>query len=684
MAVTLPCAMFNLPSSQWDKGPGGDTGTPKWGGTVYVPSLSSVVADIATANTNNTILVTNFAGSRQTWTDDVGGKRIYNATKYETNVRKWTVAGGATSEQATAVTNALASRRMIAYTVDEPFHSTFNGSLPKETQNYLGLLHKSIWPGCITVQRSDGGSMTPAPASGWTGIDYGWAQFEANHFPSAGKTFSQFYSEQKAALLALNCGMIPGLNFNDGGHYTNSEGVNACWDYLNNASSNGLIKGTFSGDMQAYPPGTGITCGARPASETRFYSSPDWVKRCADIVFNDLDAPLFAMWTYPYATWSQQATWSPLFLRADVVAALDYMLNKFATRASWTGWRTAKGAGQAPPPAPVGNSLVGTAKAAAASVTLPTHLAGDMILIFAYRINADNVSPSLPAGYTAINNGGANSVAHRCGYKVAASGAETSGTWTNATGIIAHVYRGTLQADPRGLQAAGSGTTATMTYQVGTGLEIVDGTSWIAAFGVHAAASDLGGTLSGAEAMTMRQTAAGGVAASYDTSGGTATWVAHTDGVNASGGWRTQVVEVIADPGGAPPPVNQAPVLAAIGNKTVEELATLTFTASATDAGGDTIEYGLYAASSPVPAGATINPTTGGFSWTPTVDQAGTHTITVRATDITGSNPSLPYDDETITITVTVRPFDPGPVLPPEPTGPPVISAVTGGLSSLT
>ena len=66
-------------------------------------------------------------------------------------------------------------------------------------------------------------------------------------------------------------------------------------------------------------------------------------------------------------------------------------------------------------------------------------------------------------------------------------------------------------------------------------------------------------------------------------------------------------------------PANQPPVLGAIGNRTVAELATLAFTATATDPNaGQTLTFSLEAGA---PAGATINGTTGAFSWTPTEAQ---------------------------------------------------------------
>jgi hypothetical protein len=82
--------------------------------------------------------------------------------------------------------------------------------------------------------------------------------------------------------------------------------------------------------------------------------------------------------------------------------------------------------------------------------------------------------------------------------------------------------------------------------------------------------------------------------------------------------------------------VNKAPVFTAIPDQTVDELTTLTFTASATDPDipANAVTYSLAAGPNPVPAGASINPTTGGFTWTPTEAQGpGTYTFKVVATD---------------------------------------------------
>ena len=88
---------------------------------------------------------------------------------------------------------------------------------------------------------------------------------------------------------------------------------------------------------------------------------------------------------------------------------------------------------------------------------------------------------------------------------------------------------------------------------------------------------------------------------------------------------------------------NHAPVLAAIGNKSVNEATNLSFTVTATDEDDDTLTY----ACSNLPEGATFTPATRQFSWTPTHAQAGTYPDIV----FTVSDGDL-EDSESITITV--------------------------------
>ncbi len=80
---------------------------------------------------------------------------------------------------------------------------------------------------------------------------------------------------------------------------------------------------------------------------------------------------------------------------------------------------------------------------------------------------------------------------------------------------------------------------------------------------------------------------------------------------------------------------NIAPQLDAIANQTVFALTELDFTARATDANPvDTFTYSL---SSGAPSGASLDPTTGQFRWTPTFAQADAdYTLTVKVVDAAG------------------------------------------------
>jgi uncharacterized repeat protein (TIGR03803 family) len=91
-------------------------------------------------------------------------------------------------------------------------------------------------------------------------------------------------------------------------------------------------------------------------------------------------------------------------------------------------------------------------------------------------------------------------------------------------------------------------------------------------------------------------------------------------------------------------PVNDAPVLAAIGNKSITLGTTLSFTATATDV--DASQTKTFTLVTP-PAGAVINATSGLFTWKPT--SAGTYSVKVRVTD--NGSPAL-YDEEIVTVTV--------------------------------
>jgi aryl-phospho-beta-D-glucosidase BglC (GH1 family)/flagellar hook assembly protein FlgD len=107
--------------------------------------------------------------------------------------------------------------------------------------------------------------------------------------------------------------------------------------------------------------------------------------------------------------------------------------------------------------------------------------------------------------------------------------------------------------------------------------------------------------------------------------------------------------------------VNQPPIFNAIGAKTVNEGQLLTFTLAASDPQGDPLTY----SAASLPAGASFDPVTRKFSWTPDFDQAGSYQVKLVVSD------GILKDQELVTVTVnqvalcinsisdTVDPFSP-------------------------
>ncbi|MCP4303298.1 MAG: tandem-95 repeat protein, partial [bacterium] len=120
------------------------------------------------------------------------------------------------------------------------------------------------------------------------------------------------------------------------------------------------------------------------------------------------------------------------------------------------------------------------------------------------------------------------------------------------------------------------------------------------------------------------------------------------DGGTANGGIDTSVAQTFTI---TVTSVNDPPVLGAIGNQSGNELVQISFTATATDP-NDTPPDNLSFSLSGEPAGAAIDPNSGGFTWTPTEAQGpGMFTFNVIVTD-DGTNPANLTDSETITVTV--------------------------------
>lgn len=197
-------------------------------------------------------------------------------------------------------------------------------------------------------------------------------------------------------------------------------------------------------------------------------------------------------------------------------------------------------------------TLVGAASTEATTITIPEgHAPGDLLLIFAFR-DGSAVNPGVPAGWTTITaTTDGTSCSISAGWKRATSSAETSGTWTNATGVVCHVYRGALSTGtPIGTFQSSNGTTNTVTYPAVT-LAKNAGSDRIAAFIGHRSTDT---TIETPPTGMILQTNTVGATAEYagfDT--GNSPYDANWPSTNVSisgtaSGWVTMILEVFAEP----------------------------------------------------------------------------------------------------------------------------------------
>lgn len=189
-------------------------------------------------------------------------------------------------------------------------------------------------------------------------------------------------------------------------------------------------------------------------------------------------------------------------------------------------------------------SYIGSASAQTTSCTPPTHQAGDLFICFAYR-DGNTTAPSLPSGWTNINSGGANTNSHRIGWKIASSSSDTCTGWTNAGGVMLHVYRGANSTTPIGGGASGGASSSSVAYNTFT-LTDTGGTSWVAGFAGHRSV-DTTAMGTAPTGMTNRTNTAGTSSdfASHDTNGTVSSWSTKSVSVGGTAsGWRSYTVEI--------------------------------------------------------------------------------------------------------------------------------------------
>jgi hypothetical protein len=197
------------------------------------------------------------------------------------------------------------------------------------------------------------------------------------------------------------------------------------------------------------------------------------------------------------------------------------------------------------------------------SVTIPTHAVGDLIVIYAFN-GSSTTTPStptasgtVPAWSTIDGTTGANSCASKTAFFVATANNHTSGTWTNASAMIAVVIRGqnplevvgaTTVRTPIGVHAEAGGNNGVPAAAAQT-LQRTDGSSLILKFlgSVNVNTGGWGGASSG----FIKRVAGGtGASACFESK-----QVSTSDSLcnnnlpaGSSSNWRAATVEILADP----------------------------------------------------------------------------------------------------------------------------------------
>jgi hypothetical protein len=189
----------------------------------------------------------------------------------------------------------------------------------------------------------------------------------------------------------------------------------------------------------------------------------------------------------------------------------------------------------------------GSNSSAGTSVAIPAHVAGDLLVICAYRDGSVTVptkpaaSGTVPAWADIDAAAGANLNSMRTASFVATANNHTSGVWTNATGMSVIVISGQNGA-PIGTHAqTGSASTADMIFAAFTPTK-TDGSSIFVYFGGHRTVTAWGAATAGYTIQSSVATETICFTKDDTTADGAVTQAAT---VSANGGYRSQTIEIL-------------------------------------------------------------------------------------------------------------------------------------------
>lgn len=175
--------------------------------------------------------------------------------------------------------------------------------------------------------------------------------------------------------------------------------------------------------------------------------------------------------------------------------------------------------------------------------TMPAHQTGDLLLAYAYRDGGTTLT--VPAGWNvALAPTAANTNVGVLAWKYAASNSEVSGTWTSATNLAIHVYRGADKVDPIGAVNSFQGTGGTLTYGALTLEE--PGGSWVATFvGTRSATSAEVPPAGSSNRSNYVNTTATSEIAGHDTNGAVSTFPQIIGGASGGNAYVSISVEIL-------------------------------------------------------------------------------------------------------------------------------------------
>lgn len=192
-------------------------------------------------------------------------------------------------------------------------------------------------------------------------------------------------------------------------------------------------------------------------------------------------------------------------------------------------------------------------------MTMPAHIAGDLLLLFTYRDGSISLGDDPVDGSGAgtwvedagLGEAGSNSNASRVQYLICSTNSHTAIDGTLISRWIALCYRGTHTTDPIGGTSHAGGASTDIPYAA-LSMDVTDGTSWVVGFAGHRSIDVALETPP--TGMTNRSTDVTGGAhegAAHDTNGGVSAWTLQTvTGGGTSSGYRVAVLEIKADAGG--------------------------------------------------------------------------------------------------------------------------------------